>query len=75
MTQGANAGAYCGKPEESALVLKKLQLLGGRLEGRPEGTLHSIAAKYLYPPIPGAHLSICDSDCICTLMTASHTAA
>ena len=55
------AGAYCGEPQESALVLQELQLLGGRLEGRSEGALYPVAAKYFDAPIPGAHLSIPDS--------------
>ena len=49
--------AHYGEAQEGAFVFQELQLLGGCLKGGPEGTLHAVAAKHLYPTILGAHLS------------------
>ena len=54
---GDGVVAHCGEAQESAFVFQELQLLGGCLKGGSEGALHAVAAKYLHPPILGAHLS------------------
>lgn len=54
---GDGVAAHYGEAQEGAFVFQELQLLGGCLKGGPEGTLHAVAAKHLYPTILGAHLS------------------
>ena len=55
--QGDGVAAHYGEAQEDAFVFQELQLLGSCLKGGPEGTLHAVAAKHLYPTILGAHLS------------------
>ena len=55
--RGCGVVAHYSEAQEGAFVFQELQLLGGCLKGGPEGTLHAVAAKHLYPTILGAHLS------------------